>query len=158
MLRPLACLLISAATLAPAAALAQVSLAIEAQKQVTVKDAAGRASIQLVEPTQVTPGDQIAYAIRVTNSGAKAAENIRFVTPVPAEMAYRGGSAGGGDVVVAFSVDRGRTFDAPERLFVAEAGQRRPARPSEYTHIQWRFATPLAAGATRTVTYQALVR
>jgi len=41
---------------------------------------------------------------------------------------------------------------------VSEAGQKRAARPSEYTHIQWRFPTPLAAGATRTVTYQALVR
>lgn len=159
-MRPLARVLVfSAALMLPTAAFAQVDLAIEAKKRVAVRDAQGRTSVKLEEPKQVLPGDEIAYAVRLTNRGAKAADALRFVTPIPRELAYRAGSAQGGDVEVAFSADGGRTFAPAGRVLVADgSGQQRPASPSEYTHIQWRLPTPLPAAAVRTVTYHASVR
>ena len=156
MLRPLALALVAAAAFAaPLAASAQVEVALDAKKRVTTTDKA----VQLVDPGAAIPGDEIVYSVRLANRGAKAAERIRFVTPIPAELAYRSGTAAGGDAEAAFSIDGGKTFDSPDRLFVTDAsGEKRPAEPREYTHIQWRLPTPLAAAATRTVTFHAVVR
>ena len=53
-------------------------------------------------------------------------------------MEYLGGSAAGKGTVVTFSIDGGKTFDAPDKLFIkGKDGKSRPAEPKEYTHIRW---------------------
>jgi uncharacterized repeat protein (TIGR01451 family) len=157
--RHLALLCLCAALSAPALAAAQVDIALEAKKRVEELDARGATVVKLIEPGTATPGDEIVYSVRLTNKGTSPAEKLRFVTPVPAELAYRAGSASGGDAEIAFSADGGRSFDRPERLFVTDArGGRRAAAPADYTHIQWRLPSALAPMAVRTVTFHATVR
>ena len=55
-----------------------------------------------------------------------------------------------------FSVDGGFRFDRAESLTVAnEDGTRRPALASDYTHVRWVFATPLAPAEQRSVRFLA---
>ena len=158
MLRSLVLAFGAAAALA-GPAFAEVDISLDAKKRVVTKDMLDRRSVKLVDPGTALPGDEIVYQVKLANRGAKAAEKIRFVTPIPAELAYWAGSAEGGDVEAEFSVDGGKTFGRPDRLFVADAsGKQRLAEAHEYTHIQWRLPTPLPAAQVRTVSFHAVVR
>ena len=158
MLRPIMLAFVCAAAVA-APALAEVDISLDAKKRVVTKDMLDRRSVKLVEPGTAVPGDEIVYSVRLANRGKAAADKIRFVTPIPAELAYWAGSAEGGDAEAAFSIDGGKTFDLPSRLFVTDAsGKKRLAEAWEYTHIQWRLPTPLPAAQVRTVTFHAVVR
>ena len=161
MLRPLVLALVAATALAaPLAAIAaDVEIALDAKKRVMTKDMLDRKVVKLVDPGTAVPGDEIVYSVKLANRGAKPAEKIRFVTPIPAELAYWAGSAEGGDAEAAFSIDGGKTFAPADQLFVVEpTGKKRLAEAWEYTHIQWRLPTPLPASQTRTVTFHAVVR
>ena len=158
--RPLVPAILALAVLAaPLAAAAEVEIALDAKKRVATKDMLDRKVVKLVDPGTAVPGDEIVYSVKLANRGDKPAEKIRFVTPIPAELAYWAGSAAGEDAEAAFSVDGGKTFARPDQLFVTDAsGKKRLAEAWEYTHIQWRLPSPLAASATRTVTFHAVVR
>ena len=158
MLRSLVLAFVSAGALS-APALAEIDISLDAKKRVVTKDMLDRRSVKLVEPGTAMPGDEIVYSVKLANRGATPAEKIRFVTPIPAELAYWAGSAEGGDAEAAFSVDGGKTFDRPERLFVTDAsGKKRTAEAHEYTHIQWRLPTALPAAQVRTVSFHAVVK
>ena len=137
MLRPLALVLVAAGALAaPFTAAANVEIALDAKKRVMTKDMLDRKVVKLVDHGTAVPGDEIVYSVRLANRGTTPAEKILFVTPIPAELAYWAGSAEGGDAEAAFSIDGGKTFDRPDRLFVTEAsGKKRLAETWEYTHI-----------------------
>ena len=158
MLRALV-LAFSAAGLLAGPAAAEVDIALEAKKRLATKDAIGRLSVKLVDPGVATPGDEIVYTVRLANKGAAPAEQLRFVTPIPRELSYWAGSAAGDGAESAFSVDGGRSFARPEQLFVTEpTGEKRLAKPWEYTHIQWRLSGALPPAAVRTVSFHATVR
>ena len=160
MMRPLVLAFVCAGALAiPATAAAEVAISLEAKKRVQTKDMLDRSSVKLVDPGTAIPGDEIVYSVKLANKGQTAAEKIRFVTPIPSELAYWAGSAEGGDAEAAFSIDGGKTFDRPDRLFKTDAsGKKRLAEAWEYTHIQWRLPNPLPAAQVRTVTFHAVVR
>lgn len=159
MIRAVAFTLALAAGSLATVAVAQVSIAIEVQKRVATTDARGRPTVQLTTIDRVLPGDEVLYTVRLTNAGTQPAEHVRFVTPIPAEMSYVDGSAQGAGAAVQFSIDRGQAFAPAAQLFVTEAdGRRRPARGSDYTHIQWTLAAPIAAAGATAATYRATVR
>ena len=160
MLRPLVLALVAATALAaPLAAAADVEIALDAKKRVMTKDMLDRKVVKLVDPGTAVPGDEIVYSVKLANRGATPAERIRFVTPIPTQLAYWAGSADGGDAEAAFSIDGGKTFAPAHQLVVTDAsGKKRLAEAWEYTHIQWRLPTPLPASQTRTVTFHAVVR
>ena len=157
MLRPFVLAVACAGALAAPAA-AEVDISLDAKKRVVTKDMLDRRSVQLVEPGLALPGDEIVYSVKLSNRGSQPADKIRFVTPIPPELAYWAGSANG-DAEAAFSIDGGKTFDKPERLFVTDAsGKKRLAEAWEYSHIQWRLPAPLPAAQVRTVSFHAVVR
>ena len=158
MLRPLVLAFVAAASLA-APALAEVEISLDAKKRVVTKDMLDRRSVKLEDPGTALPGDEIVYSVKLANRGGAPADKVRFVTPIPRELAYWAGSVDGGDAETAFSIDGGKTFDRPDRLFVTDAGgAKRLAEAHEYTHIQWRLPTPLPAAQVRTVSFHAVVR
>ena len=49
-------------------------------------------------------------------------------------MLFVEGSVSGDGATVTFSIDNGKSYDTPAKLFVVDAAKRKfPARPSDYT-------------------------
>ena len=109
-----------------------------------------------VPVTTAVPGDVIIYTLYYTNKGQEPADNVVIIDPIPEHMIYIQGSASGADTVITFSMDKGETYDLPEKLTITSAnGFVRPARPSEYTHIRWTRQKALPAGQKGQVSFRA---
>jgi uncharacterized repeat protein (TIGR01451 family) len=105
---------------------------------------------------RVVPGDVIVYTVEVRNAGQYAAESPIVIQAIPNHMMYLADSAVGPGVDVDFSIDGGRTFDAPENLKIAGSGLR--ATPADYTHIRWHLRNRLKPNSIAYVRYRAQVK
>jgi uncharacterized repeat protein (TIGR01451 family) len=133
-----------------------IELSARAEKRMYVQKADGTAEEMFVPTGKVVPGDVVAYTIEARNVSAKNADRVVITDPIPAEMKYLTGTAEAPQAELLFSVDGGFRFDAPEKLTVAnEDGSVRPAVASDYTHVRWVFAAPLAPAEQRSVRFLA---
>ena len=140
---------------APALAQGQVDLTSHVALERTVKDASGKASVKLEEPSKVVPGDKLLFEIHYANASGKPADNFVVTNPIPSAVAFAGDETPGADV----SVDGGKTFAALTALTVKQAdGSSRPAAPADVTHIRWKFSKPVPAGAADTLRFHATVK
>ncbi|MEQ1497103.1 MAG: hypothetical protein ABL914_00445 [Novosphingobium sp.] len=144
------------ASLAPAAALAQVS-PIELKGDVKVDTVVvenGKETHVLVEPKLVVPGDDLVFSTSYRNNGATPVKDFVVTNPLPTAVML---APEGADKLVV-SVDGGKTFGALSALSVAGTeGKARPAVAADVTHIRW-ILPVLAPGSTGKLTYHAIVR
>jgi uncharacterized repeat protein (TIGR01451 family) len=128
------------------------------EKEIVVRDKNGAQTVKRAPADKVAPGETIVYAIKYRNEAGGPASDVKFVMPVPKEIAYVEGSVSGDETSVAFSADGGKTYVARGRLTVVEGGATRPARGDEITHIRWTLAGPIAPDATGEVSYKGILR
>jgi uncharacterized repeat protein (TIGR01451 family) len=138
-----------------------VQLVNTAQKEIEV-DEAGRKVRRLVEPGKMIPGDEVVYTISYLNKGARPAERVVVVNPVPQHTKFRPGSVEGANTEVAYSADGGKTYAAPDKLQVAARDAKggpvtRLAVASDITHIRWTLKEPLPPGANGYVRFRAVI-
>jgi len=110
-----------------------------------------------VKATKVVPGSVVMYKNRLKNKGKSVAQNLTVVNAVPEHMEYLKGSARcKSQCDITYSVDGGKTFDTPKKLFVKDKRTKkmRRAQASEYTTIKWVVAK-LKSGKKTTVEYKA---
>ena len=123
---------------------------------------AGAAWVSLKDGTQVSPGEKILYKVDLINEGTQEARKPVALGPVPAGTAFVPGTASAGpDLRIDYSVDGGKTFSEKPTITVTGKDGRAqtvPAPADRYTTIRWTWGTPLAAGATASVSYQVQVR
>jgi uncharacterized repeat protein (TIGR01451 family) len=133
-----------------------IELKARAEKRVLLQAPDGGAQETFVPVAKVLPGDVVAYTIEARNVSQQSADRVVITDPIPSEMKYLDGSATQAGAELLFSVDGGFRFDAPQNLSVAnEDGSRRPAVASDYTHVRWVFASPLAPAELRSVRFLA---
>jgi uncharacterized repeat protein (TIGR01451 family) len=133
-----------------------IELTARAEKRLTVPRPDGTAEERYVPVGRVVPGDVVAYTIEARNVSHSGADRVVITDPIPAEMKYLEGSASATGAELLFSVDGGFRFDRPGNLRVANPdGTRRPAVASDYTHVRWVFASPLAPAEQRSVRFLA---
>ena len=148
-----------AALLCATGALAEagsIELRAKAEKRVLAQNPDGTAAELYVPAGKVVPGDVVAYTIEAKNISPENADRVVITDPIPAQMTYLDGTATDVGAQLLFSVDGGFRFDRPENLTVAnEDGTRRPALASDYTHVRWVFAAPLAPAEQRSVRFLA---
>jgi uncharacterized repeat protein (TIGR01451 family) len=133
-----------------------IELRARAEKRVLLQAADGTAQETFVPVAKVLPGDVVAYTIEARNVSPRDADRVVITDPIPSQMQYLDGSADAAGAALLFSVDGGFRFDVPEKLTVAnEDGTRRPAVASDYTHVRWVFAAPLAPAEQRSVRFLA---
>jgi uncharacterized repeat protein (TIGR01451 family) len=148
-----------AALLCAASALGEagsIELRARAEKRLFVQKGDGTAEERYVPVARVVPGDVVAYTIDARNVSTTGADRVVITDPIPSKMKYLDGSADAAGAELLFSVDGGFRFAAPDELTVAnEDGTRRPAVASDYTHVRWVFATPLAPAEQRSVRFLA---
>ena len=119
----------------------------------------GRESKKLVAADRVVSGDAVVYTLEVRNTAATSLPRPTVTYPVPEHMTYTPDSAVGPGADVTYSVDAGRSFDAPENLRVQEpGGQVRAATAVDYTHIRWQLKNALKGNSVAFVRFRARVK
>lgn len=138
-----------------------VQLVNVAQKEVEVEEA-GKRVRKLVEPGKMVPGDEVVYTISYVNKGARPAERVVVTNPVPQHTKMRAGGAEGANTEIAYSVDGGKTYAAPDKLTVSTRDAKgtpvtRPAVAADFTHVRWTLKEPLPAGASGYVRFRTVI-
>lgn len=127
-------------------------------EKVTV-DAEGKKMIQRLPAAKVLPGQEVIFTTYFENVSREVADNAVIINPIPENMIYRENSAMGAGTIITFSVDGGKTYDVPSKLFVFDAaGRQFPVRAQDYTHIRWIFDAPLPPGAKGKVSFRAILK
>ena len=130
----------------------------EAFKQVLVETEDGKQVYKMVKPDIAIPGDEILYVNTIKNIGNESASNIKIDNPIPNNSAYVDGTAFGSGTDILFSVDKGKTFNTPDKLTIIRGGEKVIADPDEYTNIRWIFKPELAPGKQSKVTFKAVIK
>jgi uncharacterized repeat protein (TIGR01451 family) len=115
-----------------------------------------RETVRFVPATVLSQGQVVYYTVRIVNRSPVYAERVTVTQRIPANTSYVAGSASGPAAKVSFSVDGGQTYsqaDAPPHLVQGDQGAK--ASVSEFTHIRWELAHPLAPGAVALARFQA---
>ncbi len=150
-------LTVSAIALAIMTMTAQAEVTISSQSyQKVVK----KKKAKWVKATKVVPGTVVRYINTLKNKGKETAENLVVVNAVPEHMEYMNGTAvSSSKSNVTYSVDGGKTFAKPKKLYVKDkkTKKRRRAKASEYTTIKWVVAK-LNSGKKTTVEYKAKLK
>lgn len=109
--------------------------------------------------TNVAPGDTVIFSTYYEYHGAQPATNVVINNPLPEHMLYLNGTAEGQGTRIEFSVDKGVTFAAADKLKIKDAeGKEQPASAADYTHIRWTFEGALQDGAKGSVSFKAKVK
>ena len=150
-------------TLMAATAMAQdgalVKLKSEVLKETEVTNERGDEEIRLMPASSAMPGETLTFTISYTNEGEEEARDIVLTNPVPEHMVYEGESAEGQGTIITFSVDGGVAYGAADSLtMTGEDGEKRKARPSDYTHIRWQLKEPVPPGGSGAVSFRASVK
>lgn len=130
----------------------------EAFKRVEVTNPDGKTEYKMLKPEIAIPGDEIFYVNTIKNNGNESASNIKIDNPVPTNSVYVDGSAFGSGTDILFSVDKGKTFNTPNNLYLIRGGEKVLADPDEYTHIRWIFKPELPPGKQSKVTFKAVIK
>jgi hypothetical protein len=101
------------------------------------------------------PGDRLVVTLAYRNTGGQPLSDLVLANPVPRGLAYRAPAPGSAEPEV--SVD-GRSFGPLASLRVATAAGSRAATPDDVTHVRWRLARPLTAGAQGQFAFQAVLK
>jgi uncharacterized repeat protein (TIGR01451 family) len=108
------------------------------------------------------PGDVLRYRITFTNGRADAVRGVALSNPIPATLAFVGGSASASreDVQVEYSADNGRTWSAEptEEVLVDGRRVRRPIPPERFTNVRWTVTGQVQPRATVTAEYDTRIR
>ncbi len=143
-----------ALAVAPGAAQAATPLALQSDVFVERTEVAdGRTRTTLTAPDTVTPGDRLVFVLHYRNTGSSAATGLVVTNPMHPSVAYQ--DADGAQV----SVDGGKSWGTLAAARVRTArGDLRPARPDDVTHIRWKLAGTLPAGASGNLRFRGTVR
>ena len=125
------------------------------QKMVIVKKD-GKKAYEFLPATKVLPGEIVQYNTFFENISDKPADNINIVNPIPKHLVYLPNSAQGKNTQIVFSVDGGTHYGKAGTLKVRGIdGKLNPAKPSDYTHIQWQYLGNLAPKTKQAVGFRA---
>ena len=136
-----------------------IELKATADKEIIVINDKGEKEKKIIKAEKVVPGDNVIYTIYCKNTSKEIAENVYVTNPIPEHMLYNVNTAFGAGTLITFSVNDGKTYDVPENITVIEEdGKERPAGPSDYTHIRWKFQKNLMPGEIGNVRYHAILK
>ncbi len=124
-------------------------------KLVRIVEADGQKQEQLVPASSVVPGDKLVFTTNYRNASGEAVTDFTVVSPVPQHMTLADQDLSNAQT----SIDGGKTYARLTELQVVDSttGERRPAQPSDVTHLRWTLAS-VAPGAEGSVKFSAVVR
>lgn len=154
----LSALAVFLATVAVAWAQGHIKLTSVASVEKETINEEGKKEIRMIPAEKVIPGTEVIFTTYYENVSKETVENAVITNPVPEHMIFLEGSATGSGTVIKYSIDGGKTYDTPAKLFILDGvGRKFAARPQDYTHIRWTFESPLASGAKGEVSFKAVL-
>ncbi len=135
-----------------------IELKTVAETETEVVDAQGQKSTKLVPASKVVPGTEVVWTVTAANVCDKPADKVAVDNPIPAHMSLVADSAIGAGADILFSTDGRQFADASSLLVRDEAGNVRPARSSDYTHIRWSLRNPIGPGQVAMARYRAVLK
>jgi len=136
-----------------------IRLEHKAEQWQSVTNENGVEEMQLVEASNVVPGEKVLFTVTYTNTGDQPAEDVTITNPVPRHMVYVDDSAAGDNTSILFSTDGGESFATASELLVRNGdGTQRPAGASDYTHVRWIVRSDIASGTSGSVQFMATVK
>ncbi len=136
-----------------------IQLTSKAEIEKEAFNSEGKKEVKRVQAAKVVPGTEVIFTTTYKNASQENAENAVITNPVPEHMVYSESSARGSGTKITFSIDNGKSFNIPAKLFVFDAaGRKFPARPKDYTHIRWEMNHPLPSGAMGEVSFRAILK
>ncbi len=152
-------LLLAAPAVGWAQAKGHIQLTSVAEIEKEVFNQEGKKELKRMPAETVIPGSEVIFTTVFENISKEKAQQAAITNPVPEHMIYKADSAAGKDTAITFSVDNGKSYNIPAKLFVSDAeGRKIPARPQDYTHIRWELRAPLAPGKTGEVSFRAILK
>jgi uncharacterized repeat protein (TIGR01451 family) len=119
----------------------------------------GGETTKVIPADRVVSGDTVIYTLEVRNTAPTTVPRPVVTYPIPTHMTYTPDSAVGPGTEITFSVDAGRSFDAPENLRIQEpGGPLRAATAADYTHIRWQLKNALKAKSVAFLRFRARVK
>ena len=119
----------------------------------------GKKEVKRVPAAKVVPGSEVIFTTTYKNVSKEKAEKAVITNPIPEHMIYTDNTARGTGTKITFSIDNGKSFNIPAKLFVFDAaGRKFPARSKDYTHIRWEMNNPLPSGAKGEVSFRAILK
>jgi len=137
---------------------AEVTLKTEMFKVIEVQQDNGSSKLEWINADSIVPGDKVGYRIIVENKGDKNADDIVLNNPVPENTVYVDGSARGANSTILYSVDSGKSFNIPTKLFIEKNGKKLVASAKDYSNLRWVLNQPVKAGEKASVQYVVQVK
>lgn len=135
---------------------AGLELKNEVFQEIEVNGSDGKPQRKTVPVSNVFPGTEVQYVVSYKNATDNTTGNVAIINPIPKELEYVSASGAGTAEV---SVDDGKSYGPLATLTVSGTdGKARPARPSDVTHVRWRFEAPLKPGDEGKVTFRARLK
>ncbi|WP_419176540.1 hypothetical protein [Desulfosediminicola sp.] len=142
-----------------AAAQESISIVSKAEIEETVVNEQGEKETRRVPAAKVMPGTIVIFTNSCTNISDSPIDDVVINNPIPEHTVYIDGSATEEGTTVTFSIDGGKSFDAPGNLFVVEQdGTSRAATGADYTHVRWVFKSSLKPGESKNVEFRARLK
>ena len=120
---------------------AKITLEVSSEKEM-LQMINGKEIKKRVAAKSVEPGNVLFFVLSYRNAGDEKATKVVFNNPIPENVIYVPGSAGGKKSDISFSIDNGKTFNKPALLTYEIADEngkkiKKQASPEQYTHVRW---------------------
>jgi len=112
---------------------------VKDKKGKIVRDKQGKPVKKWVKASRVVPGTVVKYVDTITNDSDQPIRQATISNPINPNLSFIAGSpASKSKFSVKYSVDGGKHYDVPQKLFVVGKDQKKhPAQPKDYTAIQF---------------------
>lgn len=132
-----------------------IKLTSQVQKMVIVDKGNGEKSYEFEPAAKVLPNEVVQYNTYFENISNKPADNVQIINKIPEHTVYLENSAQGKSTDIVFSVDGGKHYEKEDLLeVVGQNGERRAAKPSDYTHIRWQYKKSLSPSEEQAIAFR----
>jgi len=114
-------------------------MVVKDKKGKIIKDKQGKPVKKWVKASKVVPGTVVKYVDTITNDTDQPLKSATISNPINPNLLFIAGSAASkAKFSVKYSVDGGKHYDLPQKLFVIGKDKKKhPAQPKDYTAIQF---------------------
>ena len=139
----------------------QITIDTVAEKEI-IETVGGKQVKKRVAAKNADPGENLIFTLNYANKGNEKAVNVKIDNPIPKETTYVVGSGIGKNSKMLFSIDGGKTYNAPSLLkytVTLNDGKKiqKQASPDQYTNVRW-VINEIPAGAGGKVGFQVKVK
>jgi len=110
------------------------------------------------QDVKVVPGDRLFFKLSYTNKSDNAATGFVATNPMPNAVEFSSVEEKWAVVSIDGGKNYGKLTDMTMDEKTAEGMEKRPAKPSDVTHVRWVFKQPISAGEAGQLSFRGVVK